>query len=70
MSNIRVKGKLLRGTFTNILENDVRVVRNSDGEILGTITQIEDGWRISRADGKIRTKPTLEDAFKSCARLN
>ena len=70
MSKIRVKGKLLKGNFSEHAGTKVRRVFTEDGTFLGTITKIEDGYRVTRVDGKVREKPRLDQSFRSLARAN
>lgn len=62
--------KLLKGEFSSVNGSNVRIVRDEDGKIYGTITKTKTGYRITRIDGKSREKRLLADAFKSIARAN
>jgi hypothetical protein len=66
MSNI------VKGQFSKISGSRVRHMYTADGQILGTITKLEDGtYRVFRLkDGKIRDKEYLVDAYKTIARAN
>ncbi len=62
--------KVVKGEFSAVNGSKVRICRDSSGAILGRIEKLDNGYRVVRADGKVRVKPKLEDAFKSIARAN
>lgn len=71
MSNIRVCGKLIIGSFAKKEDGTrIRVVKNDLGEFLGTIEKIDEGYRITRTDGKVKVKRQLEESFRAVARKN
>lgn len=62
--------RAIKSEFSTVNGSKVRIVRDIRGSILGTITKTEDGYRVTRVDGKVRVKPKLEQAFKSIVRAN
>lgn len=64
--------KVIKGEWSEHNGSKVRIIRDSSGAILGTVTKLEEGgYRIFRVkDSKTRTKRLLSDAFKSIARAN
>lgn len=68
MANVN---KVVRGSFSPVNGSRVRRVFNEAGILLGTITKVQDGYRVYRiTDGKIRVKPYLKEAFKTIRRAN
>jgi hypothetical protein len=65
MSNV------IRGEFSTVAGSSTRRMYDKDGKFLGLIIKVKGGYRVQRfADGKIRHKETLKEAFKSIARAN
>lgn len=64
--------KVIKGSFSPVAGSKVRRVMDANGNMIGTITKLEDGgYRIFRfKDSKVKHKKRLEDAFKACARAN
>mgnify|MGYP006951076344 CR=1 FL=1 len=58
--------------FSDVSGSNVRHVFDEDGKsLLGIIFKEGRGkYRVQRIDGKIRTKETLQDAFKTVRRSN
>lgn len=66
-------GTIAKGEFSKQNGSKVRIMRDENGQLLGTITKLDggEGYRIFRMkDQKIRTKKLLADAYKSIARSN
>lgn len=71
MSSIKVNGKVIVGRFSKTSGSKVRDMYDEDGNFLGLISKLEEGgYRVLRTDGKTRTKPSLEEAYRSVARAN
>lgn len=63
--------KTVKGRYSEVSGNSVRIVYTESGSILGTVKKLETGgYRITRTDGKIRVKPTLSAAYKSIRRAS
>ena len=62
--------KSVKGSFSAINGSDVRIMYTDDGKILGTIKKLKDrkGYQVTRIDGKIRVKETLQAAYKTIRR--
>lgn len=65
-----IVGKIVKGEFSKKSGSDVRIVRDAQGAILGTIHKVDGGYRVVRKDGKVREKRYLKEAFKTVARAN
>lgn len=62
--------KQAKGSFSAINGSQVRIVYTPEGKILGTVRKLEKGYQVVRVDGKIRTKETLQAAYKSIRRAS
>lgn len=63
--------KVVKGSFSPVNGSKVRRVIDGSGQIIGTITKVDDGYRVFRfKDSKVKHKKLLADAFKACARAN
>lgn len=65
--------KECKGSFSQVSGSSVRIVYTDSGKILGTVKKLEGnkGYKITRTiDGKVRTKPTLAEAYKSIRRAS
>lgn len=60
--------KSVKGSFSEVSGSDVRIVYTPEGKILGTVRKLDKGYRVTRVDGKIRVKETLQAAYKSIRR--
>jgi hypothetical protein len=65
------KSNVVTGTFSTVTGSDTRRMFDKEGNFLGLIVKTQDGYKVSRfADGKVRTKRTLREAYSSIARSN
>lgn len=62
--------KSAKGSFSAINGSQVRIVYTTDGKILGTVRKLDKGYQVVRVDGKVRTKETLQAAYKSIRRAS
>lgn len=64
--------KTVKGNFSTVTGSDTRIVYTTDGKILGTVHKLSDkrGYKVVRIDGKVRTKQTLAEAYKTIRRAS
>lgn len=67
---ITIRGKVVKGQFVENTNNKIRKIYRGE-ELVGMVTKLDEGgYRITRMDGKVRERKTLEEAYLTCARAN
>lgn len=62
---------IVKGQFSTVAGSGTRRMYDENGKFLGLIVKTDEGYRVQRfADGKVRHKKTLKEAYKSIGRAN